>query len=345
MKNIAATLSSSSAFPAKPTRDELIHISCPLQGLLIPTDYGNIPWFEPAIGWINASNRQSVYAAKRARGDTHVAVTISGSYKEPGQPYFNIPGVDYSNQLDILTALLSEIICAGTHLSSGFKILLTLAGDGMSNPSGGYNDPVGMTYGFQWLMNNIERIRTGLDLVSPWIVWDPGYDGIVPAWQPWNCVDQWLLKFRSIDSEAVLALENGAGYWAWSGESDDYNATRPDGTKPGAALDVVLFEGPVPMGFPPFPSSSDYKSAPWDPTYNQVLQIAKRQLGPYYQRPSSLPSDYDPGLYLAGPLSQPTPRGNRSCIGFEPNTYDFVRDGNVVRANQEIAFLRSLGYE
>lgn len=337
--------SSSSNLPKEPTRDELIHINCPLQGLLISTSLGVLPWFEPALGWISSSDRQSVYQVKRNRGDSHVNVTLSGAYKEDGQPYNNIPGQDYSNRLDELSSLLNEVIAAGTHLNSGFKILLSLAGDGMSNPSRTYNDPVGLTYGNQWLMENIERIRTGLDSVAKWIVWDPGYDGVVPAWQPWSLVDDWLLKLRSIDSEAVSALELAAGYWAWSGETDDYNATRSNGTKPGAELDVVLFEGPVPFGLPPFPSQSDYSSPPWDPTYNQILQIAKRQLGPFYKRPNNLPSDYDPGTFQAGPLSQQTPRGPRTCIGFEPNTYTFVRDSNVDRANNEINFLRSLGYE
>lgn len=350
-----------SVLPAPPTRDQLCGVKCSFQGLTVVTQqFGALPWFEPALGWLALlSDRNAVYDAKAAAGDTHVNLAVSSAYNEAGQVYAAIPGRDFSQDLGDLRSLIAEAICAGVSrgVPNGFRILLAMAGDGMSvnsNPQPGeYNDPVGMTYGYQWLVANFLRIWStlrgdsgeGPDL-TPWIVPMPGYDGVVPAWQPFACVNQYVQMARSVvGPSAALAIELAAGYNSWSGEDNDW------ATADGKMFDVILSEFPYPMGPPslippdlldgrnwkPMPPLTNEQRAPFD----QVWQIAGALISPF-NRPADMPeNDYPGGVPYR--LSGGTPRGAFYYIAFEYDTYGWVRGLPLSTVQEHRAYLSSIG--
>src|SRR2546421_1409632 len=84
--------------PDAPARDEICSFHCSFQGLRVRTEqYGDLPWFEPAIGWLDSrQDRDAVYDVKVAAGDNCVNAAVSSQYAEPRQAYSNIPGRDYS---------------------------------------------------------------------------------------------------------------------------------------------------------------------------------------------------------------------------------------------------------
>lgn len=340
-----------SALPAPPTRDQLCGVKCSFQGLTVQTEqYGQLPWFEPALGWLAIqSDRNAVYDVKAAAGDTHINLALSGSYNEPGQAYEAIPGRDYSNDLPALRSLITEAITAGVArgIPNGFRILLAMAGDGMAP------DPVGMTYGFDWLMQNFARVWQSLrgdggegpDL-TPWIVPMPGYDGVVPGWQPFRCVNTYVQMARAVvGPERSLGLELSAGYNSWSGEANDW------ATADGQMFDVVLSEFPWPMGPPnlipaeyldgrnwkPMPPLTNEQRAPWD----QVWQIVGGLNSPF-NRPADMPdNDYPGGIPYR--LGGGTPRGPFYYIAFEYATYGWVRWCPLSLVQQQRQALQSLG--
>lgn len=312
--------------PSPLPRLELLRAPCTFQGLTVETSqFGVLPWFEPAIGWLDLlDDRLAVYAVKRAAGDTLINIALTGQYSEPGQAYANIPGRDYSEDLPALRALIVEALTVG-----GMRgVLLMLGGDG-NNP-----DPVGMTKGRTWLMQNFQRIYDALADLSPYIIWCPGYDGVVPAWGPAvyaypSVVDEWLLFARSVvGPSGYLALELAAGYAHWGGEGRNYT------TAAGQALDVVISELPYPMGPPALYDPAN--ATPW----NQVWQIVGRLQRPYY-RSADQPADDDPNppYYLAGG----TPRGLFVYWAWEFDTYGWVRWLPVYIVDEHRQALRALG--
>jgi hypothetical protein len=318
-----------------PTRDALIGGRISFQGLYVETpSYGRLPLFDPAIGWFpNAADRQACYAAKRAAGDTLVCLALSGSYRSRGQAYQDIPGRDYSQDIPALRALIAEVLAAGFD-----GVWLMLAGDGESNAARTYNDPVGMTYGYDWLMEQFAGLHAALADLDPWIVYVPGFDGVVPAWQPWNKVNRWLEYARSIvGPSGYLGLEYSAGYASWSGEQDDF------ATPAGQAMDLALMEFPYPMGPPDTAAPADFCNqsaetrAPWD----QVWQTSARWLGPAWRRPADQPACDDP--HPPG-YNQTTPRGPRAHWAFEFDTYGSVRWLDPATTERRRAYLRSLGW-
>jgi hypothetical protein len=318
------------ALPPPPTRDQIGGVNLTFQGLTVtlPT-YGTIPWFEPAISSLSASDRSIVYTAKHAAGDTHLIVALSWNYAGDGGYSYPIPGTDLSGNLPAFRALVEEAI------ENGFYVLAFLAGDGESNPAGGYNDPVGWTYGYTWLMQHMGAIVNALQQpmdLTPYVIFVPGWDSVVPGWAPDASnptsgtyvypseLDNYLLLARSlVGSNGYLGVELAAGYAHWGGGAANYTSPA------GQTLDVILQEFPGP------------------PTGDQVWQIAGRELGPMYHRPPDQPVDDDPSppWYL-----QPgTPRGRYFPIGFEFDAYRWVR-GQVTadQIQQERMYLRAVGF-
>lgn len=337
-----------STLPAPPSRAQLCGVRCSFQGLTVETSRGALPWFEPALGWeAFSADHEDIYDVKYAAGDTHVNIALSSQYDEPNQAYAGIAGKDFSNDLTALRALIMEIICAGASrgLPNGFLVLLAMAGDGMQP------DPVGMTYGFDWLMQNFERVWSALrgdtgegpDL-TPWILPMPGYDGVVPGWQPWTCVNEYVRMARAVvGPSAPLAIELAAGYCVWSGEENDW------ATEDGQMFDVILQEYPYPMQPPnAIPANllnaqgwkattTNEQRAPWD----QVWQMTGRMVQPY-NRPSDQPANDDPGgaPFL---LASGTPRGPFFYIKWEFDTYGWVRWCPLAQVQAHRATLTALG--
>ncbi len=319
--------------PPIPSRDQLCHVQCSFQGLTVQTQqYGVLPLFDPVIGWFTgptaAADRAACYAAHKAVGDTHINLAVSSQYDEPGQAYAGMPGRDFTNDLDAFRALLTEAI------HEGFYILLMMAGDG-EEP-----DPVGLTKGRTWLMQNFERIVTALrgdgtpvrpDL-TPYIVFCPGYDGVVPGWQPPSGVDAFVQMARGVlGPQGALAIELSAGYCVWAGNEFNNWATPA-----GQCVDVILSEFPCPMG-PPQPCPADpAQRSPWD----QVWQIVGRLVRPYH-RPADQPANDDPSPPYY--LGSGTPRGPYVYVAWEFDTYAWVRGCSVDTVHTHREYLKSLG--
>lgn len=319
--------------PPPPTRAQLCAVQCSFQGLTVATQqFGILPLFDPVIGWFTgqtaAADRAACYAAHREAEDTHVNLALSSQYDEPHQAYAGIPGRDYSEDLETFRVLLTEAICAG------FYVLLMLAGDGE------VPDPVGMTKGRTWLMANFARIVSALrgdgstarpDL-TPYIVFCPGYDGVVPGWQPPSGVDAFAFMARDVlGSTGALALELSAGYCVWAG--DEFNNWA---TPAGQCFDVILSEFPYPMGPPePCPANPNDRTR-WD----QVWQIVGRLVRPY-RRPADQPplDDPHPPYYLATVTS----RGPYFYVAWEFDTYGWVRGCSLASVKTHRAYLQSLG--
>jgi hypothetical protein len=74
-----------------PTRDAMLSPRLTFQGSIFDTaQFGRLPGFEACLPWLTPADRQVVYAAKRAAGDTHCIITIPDGvplYDEPNQAY------------------------------------------------------------------------------------------------------------------------------------------------------------------------------------------------------------------------------------------------------------------
>jgi len=327
---------------AIPTRAELLGGQCTFQGLIVQTEqYGPAPLFDPMIPWLDRPrDRAACYAEKRRVGDTIVCLALSGQYHE-GDPHNfleRIPGRDYSQNLPAFRDVLTEALTVG-----GMRgIRLMLAGDGLG-AGPGYNDQGGMTYGHDWLMANFPRIFDGLSDFSPYVVWYPGFDGYIPGWagpeNDWHRVNQWLAFARAIVGQSgYLGSYESAGYWAWSGETNDYSHDE------GLEVDQVCFELPYPMGPPLTPVPADFcnQSDNVRGPFDQVWQISNRALGPAYRRPPDQPACDDdkrePGIGDGK-------HGKRFLNCAEFDTYGTVRGLDPAITAQRRAYLRSLGWE
>lgn len=315
-------LDGASPAPKPPTRDQLCAVKMSFQGLTFNTpSYGNVYWWETIAWWPNPADRQAAYVAKRAAGDTHIIIDLSGAYKEGIPGSYNDVGADYSQNLSALVALAEEAI------NEGFLIDLRLAGDGRSkarNPDGSYpyNDPVGLTYGHEWLMENLPRIVAAFKHLAPYIIFVPGYDGVFYGWgdppdkpdlQP-DRVMAFGKLFRSLLPNGVLGLEFSAGHIPLGEGGGDY--------QPGGRMqdfDVIYGE------FDPF---NYHQDSTW--------QIVGR-LAPEYHRPPDQPPDDDRGVEGKRYLAVPNPRGPWFFIAFEILTYNWVRGRN---SPQDIAAYR-----
>jgi len=302
---------SGNTFPSYPTREEVCNVFCGFQGINILTkQYGWIPAFGPECGALDDEDTISYCQQMKEFGFTHVEMDISWQYSEPD---FNYPvrGMDLAYNLEEVARRLDLII------RQGMFVKFSLAGDGMSvndNPQQGeYNDPQGWTYGFQWLMNNVQRIMSflsdyqGHDLTK-FCLFVPGYDAVFYGWgipnevpdqQPQRVID-FGNHFRTILPNGYLGIEHSTGKipvgesgkdWLTNGPLDSY--------------DTLLSE------YDPFNLHSD-----------NTWQILSRCTRPY-NRPSDQPADDDTNPpYIIEDCS----RGKRFYIMYELLTYLWVRN-------------------
>lgn len=316
--------------PPIPNRDQVCALSVSLQGLTYPTQqYGPIPAWWYAM--LNTEDRAAARAAHRAAGDTHITIPISEAYKEPGTlwPEALKAGYDYTQNLDALRSVLTEVI------HDGFYIDLPLAGDGIGDGPG-WNDPVGNTYGYGWLLSNLQRIITALqgdgttqrpDL-TPYILFRPGWDGVFYGWGiPGEVPDQQPERvrrfgqlFRQLLPQGYLAIEHTPGNIPCGEGGQDY---APGGLM--RAYDTIL---------------SEFNTVHEDSCWQVVARMV-----PNYHRPADQPAadDPHPPFYLA----PGTERGPYFYVAFEPTVggvYQWCRghctldDVTAVRT-----YLRNLG--
>lgn len=315
--------------PPIPSRSQVCAINVSLQGLTYNTSqFGSFPaWF---YAMLNSPDRASARATHRAAGNTHLTIPISEAYKEPGTlwPDALKQGYDFTQNLEGFRAVLTEAIY------DGWFIDVPLAGDGLGSGPG-YNDPVGNTYGYQWLMANLSRILEGLrgdgtsakpDL-TPYIIFRPGWDGVFYGWgdnsipdpQPGRVRDFGAL-FRQLLPNGYLAIEHTPGNIPCGEGGSDY--------EPGGLMrtyDTIMSE-----------FNSVHEDSCW--------QVVARMVRPY-NRPPDQPSGDDP--HPPWYLAPGTERGPYFYVGFEPTqggVYQWCRgwcslaDVEAVRS-----YLRGLG--
>lgn len=305
--------------PAPPTRDQVGAVRIGFQGMTITTrEYGTFPAFGPETTTLADDDLRSYCQQMRAAGWTHGEIAVSWQYAEPGF-LMPVPGRDLTSDAGLVELTRRIAIMLETFTA----VAVFCAGDGLSlpqNPDGSwpYNDPVGHTYGHEWLMANYPRIRDALvhsrygNLLRYCLI-VPGYDGVFYGWgKPGEVPDRQpdrVVAFgnlvRSLDPDAYLAIEHtpgkipvgeGGSDWAAGGRMTVY--------------DVILSE------------------FDWPATGDQVWQVVGRLNRPYH-RPPDQPAGDDPNppYYLA----TPSPRGPYFYVPYEYATYQWTR-GQVTAA-------------
>lgn len=323
-------------FPPLPSREQVCTATVGFQGLTATTaDYGTFPMFGPETTTLSDADLQSYCAQIVAQGFSGAEISVSWQYEEPGF-LMPVPGRDLSQDLPELIRRVGVMLRV-----PGIKgVSVFLAGDGRSapkNPDGSYpyNDPVGWTYGHEWLMDNLPRIVAAFqtspdgDLTQRVLFW-PGYDGVFYGWgnegepdlQPQRVRD-FVNLFRSVCPNGYLAIEHTPGHIP-TGEGDsDWITNGPlDG------IDVVGSEFNDPI-------------TP-NPPGDQVWQIVARMVHPY-TRPPNQPSGDDPNppFYL-----HDSSRGPRFYWAYEYATYPWTRGfRTVAEVGQDRAYFTAMGVQ
>lgn len=296
--------------PPIPSRGQVCGVKLTFQGLTVQTQqFGPLPWFEAALTSLSPQDRASVYRAKHAVGDTHCVVCLTWNYAEPGQPYANITGRDLSGDLPTFRTLVEEVIRAG------FVPMLFLGGDGQG-AGPGYNDPVGWTYGCDWLMAHLSGIVAAVGELAPYCLWIPGFDGVFYGWTPAQVMNFGGL-FRSLLPVGHLGIEHNTGHIPVGDGPSDYLPGEPM-----SDYDVILSEYDLPLA----------QDSTW--------QVTARLVSPYH-RPADQPSwdDPNPPFYLA----PSTPRGPYFHCAFEFAEYAWVRGMSATEVDSYRQYLRALG--
>lgn len=309
---------SRAAYPKPLDRWSLMTAPWHFQGLRVPID-NLFGWFEPALAWIDKSKRPQVYAVKDAAGDQLYGLSLSGAYRESGQPYAQYAGVDFTKDLAGLNALIDEII-TGAQPGKPRTVRLFCAGDGQGSGPG-YNNTDGLSYGCDWLINYAPTLVKSLGFRMAYVQIYFGYDDIFYGWSPQQ-VAQCGAIFRALYPSVVLGIEHDIGHIPLGEGGGDY---APGGLM--TDFDIV---------------SSEYNSDPYLVHDNNVWQINGRLRYPAqpYNRPSDQPAgdDPDPPAYL-----EDSPRGPRVHEMMEWSTYWDVRgqctpDG----IDQDRAYLKAM---
>lgn len=305
--------------PPIPTRDHVCASLVNWQGLTVLGQ----PWFDLDLPYLQTREaRAAAYAEKRAprvgapRGDTHLMLSI------------DMTGLAC---LPTRKALAREWLAE----EDGVGIQLMCCGDG--NEAGKENhDPGALNW--PWLMANFPAIYDywkrgddGEDL-TPYTVFVPGFDGVVPGWQPFTRVNEYVRMARDVveaGGSGYLGIELAAGYWCWSGETNDW--ATPDGQR----FDVIIQEYPIGVSPDMGPPADwlnpdrtwkadipDEQRNPW----TQVYQMLRRML-PTYRHPSYFPIDDMGASYQ---LARGTPRGPFYYMdAAEVNTWRWVKGRNI----------------
>jgi hypothetical protein len=199
----------------KPSRDRIITVKANLCNLY---DAENNPIFEPMINWLvlNDPNKANdwINRSKANRG-THYNLAISCNYRN--NP---VPGMDFTQDLGMFSSIIDWV------KARGVIPIIKLAFDGQ-----GF-DPNGLTYGWQWGMDNMERLANGLSKHVDSVLWSTGFDGCFPNWSP----DQTIAMLRHmravlgekacIDTEFAGPASGTWGYIHMGNGAADWSATK-----------------------------------------------------------------------------------------------------------------------
>lgn len=318
------TLVSKVIFPPQPTRERVCGVNLTFQGLYVDVaPFGTLPWFEPALQCLlDYSQRQAVYAAKHAAGDTHLIIEfLPGGiiYDEPGQPYqvFSSPNFEY--HLDQFLALVEEIII------EGFVPILTFNGDNGDNPNDGYPNALRQLPILTTLLSTSQYRDLNQDVLYARL-WDGVFYGSTP-----RNIQDFGVQFRRLNPTGYLAIEHNTGHIPVGNGPADYD---DNGAGMMSTYDVVLseFTNGLPRNSDPNPDDNPGSS---------IWQIVGRCVQPY-NRPADQPPQtdrYPPPFYLVD-----SPRGPRYYCAFEFDEYRWVRR-QVTKEDIDAqrAYLKSLG--
>ena len=208
-------------FPSMPERSQIINVRANFCNL---RDSDDIPIFEPFISQLILGNgvKADEWANKlKAAGSTHLCLNLSGDYGEHlgWTVRYPVPGADYTNRISDFSDILDWVI------QRGFIPIVKLACDGQ-----GY-DPIGMTYGWQWGMNNVPSIISHLSKYIPYCLWSTGWDGCFPNWSPTQTVS-FLRMLKAIDPNINISTEfsgpGSVGYCHLGNGAADWNNNQLD---------------------------------------------------------------------------------------------------------------------
>lgn len=273
-----------------------------------------MPWFEPALGALtDPDDRQAVYAAKRAAGDTHCIVEFFSPanpivYDEPGQPY-QIPSVIHEATPDAFRALVEEIIDAR------FTPVVAFDGDAGDRPLGYPN-----------ALRQLPILVALLDGLNDRILYARLWDSVFYGSSPEH-IQAFGQAFRKLLPNGYLAIEHQPGRIPVGAGTADY--------LPGGMMtdyDTILGE---------FGSTTIHEPATW--------QVLGRMLpSGTYRRPADETGDPNPPCYVISG----SPRGPYFYVAFEtggggpaqPGAYDWVR-GNCTVADLQRSgdYFRAMG--
>jgi hypothetical protein len=201
----------------KPSRARIINVMANLCNIW---DATGLPIFEPFINQLILTdiNRANDWVARlKDNGSTHITTDITGDYNAY-IPFLNgrypIPGGDYTKNLDAFKRILDYLI--GAELIPIVK----------SGADGQGYDPNGLTYGWQWGIENLPAIYAQLKNYHDQCLWSTSYDGGFADWSPdqllqflkmmrgsfgpENCIDA---EFSGPGSISYIHLGNGAADW------------------------------------------------------------------------------------------------------------------------------------
>ena len=263
--------------PAVPSRGELLRAPHTFQGLRANCpeyDTRPLPIFDVMIDTVGEACKQSILDAHEAAGDRVIAIALSHAYLEPGIEAPISTGHDWTYDLPGLHAFIRDLITRPRHDGQHWLVQLHLAGDGgsLSRNSDGswrYNDPVGWTYGYEFLRDFFPRLADALDDLHGYVRFVNGFDGVFYGWDPAQAV-AFAQQFKRRWPDGTLGIEFNVGHIPFGEGGDDY---LPGGRM--SLYDLLLGEFPRPL------------------TGDDVWQIIGRLVFPY-RRPPDQPATDDP---------------------------------------------------
>lgn len=308
--------------PAVPTRAQVIAVHTSFQGLTVQTQqFGAMPWFEAALAWLSPADRQAVYAAKRAAGDTHCLVFIPFGpplYDEPGQFYTRdkFGPLDWTHGNTTIDPAVIDLIVEVRR--AGF--IPTVFMDGDAGQAGYAIARVQLPL----LVQALATAPEGNLLCHVGIV--PGFDGVFYGWTP-EQITAFGIQFRALVGSGCgyLGIEHSTGHIPIGNGPADW---IPGG--PMETYDFLLGE---------------FDDGRFD---DSVWQVLARTIGPAYVRAPEQPAADDSGAPYginSGNfyLRFSTPRGPMEYVVFEFWTYGWVRGASVAQVNQAIAYFKARG--
>lgn len=298
------------------TREQILNLKITGQGLVVQTQqFGQLPWWEAALTYLDKADRAAVYAAKHAStawagGDTHAILAVPSGralYDEPGQPYSadRFPPLDWTNggtkmapQFDLLVLEL---------INNGFVPMIFL--DETESTS---------ERTLPLVINALQHSPAG-DL-TPYVLIGPGWDGVFYGWEPSHVViPAWASLARASCPKCYLFIEHNVGHIPVGEGPSDW---RPDGLMNG--FDLLL---------------SEFFDNQFD---DSVWQIAGRTIRPYH-RPADQPTTDDPNppFYLEAGST----RGPFRACAFEFAMFGYVRGRwTPEQVNGMRDYFKQLGY-